>query len=110
MTLFKITWRLRLLYFFSIDLALAVFNVAGMKFFTHALGMAGTNFYLFVDEESSKAVLFDAPEQTFELLEQAKKEMPFEFGSALPDPWTLGPHVGCLEIFGGGYPRLWTQG
>lgn len=40
--------------------------------------MAGTNFYLFVDEDTNKAVLFDAPEQTFELLEQAKKEMPFE--------------------------------
>ena len=40
--------------------------------------MAGTNFYLFVEEASNKAVLFDAPEQTFELLEQVKKEMPFE--------------------------------
>ena len=63
---------------FSFDLALAVLNVAGMKFFTHALGMAATNFYLFVEEESNKAVLFDAPEQTWELLEQAKKDMPFE--------------------------------
>ena len=63
---------------FSIDLARGVRNVAGMKFFSQALGMAGTNFYLFVDEETNKAVLFDAPEQTFELLEQAKKEMPFE--------------------------------
>lgn len=67
-----------LLSVFSIDSTQAVLNLAEMKFFSQALGMAGTNFYLFVDEESNKAVLFDAPEQTWELLEQAKQEMPFE--------------------------------
>ena len=40
--------------------------------------MAATNMYLFLDEETGKAVVFDAPERAFELVEHIQKEHPFE--------------------------------
>lgn len=49
-----------------------------MKIFSQPLGVAATNPFLFVDEETEKAVLFDAPEQAFDLVEAAKQQVPFE--------------------------------
>lgn len=49
-----------------------------MKIFSQELGMAATNMYLFLDEDSGKAVVFDAPEQAFELVEHIRKETPFD--------------------------------
>lgn len=49
-----------------------------MKIFSQPLGVAATNPYLFVDEEAAKGVLFDAPEQAFDLVEAARKEVPFD--------------------------------
>jgi glyoxylase-like metal-dependent hydrolase (beta-lactamase superfamily II) len=49
-----------------------------MKIFSQALGIASTNPYLFLDEELGKAVLFDAPEGTFDLVEEIRSENPFE--------------------------------
>lgn len=40
--------------------------------------MAATNLYLFLDEETGKAVVFDAPERAFEMVEHIRKETPFE--------------------------------
>ena len=57
---------------------IGVHNVAGMKIFSQELGMAATNLYLFLDEDTNKAVLFDAPERAYELVEHIRKETPFE--------------------------------
>ena len=52
--------------------------MAAMKFFSQELGMAATNMYLFLDEDTGKAVVFDAPDRAFELMQHIQKEHPFE--------------------------------
>ena len=49
-----------------------------MKIFSQPLGIAATNPFLFLDEQLGKGVLFDAPEGTFELVEQVWEETPFD--------------------------------
>jgi len=52
--------------------------MAGMKFFSQELGMAATNMYLFLDEDTGKAIVFDAPEKAFDVVAHIRKETPFE--------------------------------
>jgi len=40
--------------------------------------MAATNMYLFLDEDTGKAIVFDAPERAFEVVEHIRKETPFD--------------------------------
>ena len=53
-------------------------KVAGMKIYSQELGMAATNVYLFLDEDTGRAVVFDAPERAFEFVDLVRKETPFE--------------------------------
>lgn len=45
-----------------------------MKIFSQSLGVAATNMYLFFDEESKKAVLFDAPDSTYGAVKQVLEQ------------------------------------
>jgi hydroxyacylglutathione hydrolase len=62
----------------SIDSDYSDFKVVEMKIYSQPLGVTSTNPFLFVDEASGKAVLFDAPEGAFELVEALKREAEFE--------------------------------
>ena len=55
-----------------------VSNLAGMKIFSQELGIAATNAFLLYEETLGKAVLFDAPEGAFKLVEEIRRENLFE--------------------------------
>ena len=55
-----------------------VYNVAEMKIFSQELGNVATNAFLFFEETSGQAVLFDAPIGAFDWINKINEENPFE--------------------------------